>query len=362
MRGAGLFIFAVVLFSSCNDKGVEPFVESNVEFKGFSYTSFDTNGFAQGNSLQAIEDLYSQTSSKWIALCVFEFQTSPLSADIQPNISKKNPVTGNSWYATSTPGDIAAAVARARANGMKIMLKPHVDLNSGEWRGAILPDDNGKWFASYRTMILKYASLAESLHIEMLCIGTELLRATQPKFTPQWKALIADVRKKYSGKLTYSANWSGAFEIQQTEFQQIEFWNELDYIGTGAYVPLAEKNYSALPSYGDAMKRIEQWKSLLRSVSLKYGKKAIITELGCQSASGALAAPYDFSIGNSANISVDYSAQEFFYSCMISSFKNESFCAGMFWWNWESVISSIPEKNYTCKNKPAAVVVKNFYN
>lgn len=45
-----------------------------------------------------------------------------------------------------------------------------------------------------------------------------------------WSTLIKTVRESYSGKLTYAANFDN--------YQNIAFWDQLDYIGINAYFPL----------------------------------------------------------------------------------------------------------------------------
>ena len=44
---------------------------------------------------------------------------------------------------------------------MEVMLKPHVDVIDGTFRGEIEPADRAAWFASYGSMIDHYADLAE---------------------------------------------------------------------------------------------------------------------------------------------------------------------------------------------------------
>jgi hypothetical protein len=41
-----------------------------------------------------------------------------------------------------------------------------------------------------------------------------------------------EIRKIYTGKLTYAANWD--------DFDKVPFWKELDYIGIDAYFPLSD--------------------------------------------------------------------------------------------------------------------------
>jgi len=74
-----------------------------------------------------------------------------------------------------TPSDAAvvAAIQEMHAKGLKVMLKPHVDVLDGTWRGAINPSDVNAWFASFTAFIVHYAQLAQTNGVEMLCFGTE---------------------------------------------------------------------------------------------------------------------------------------------------------------------------------------------
>lgn len=48
----------------------------------------------------------------------------------------------------------------------------------------------------------------------------------------EWRRLIAEVRKVYSGTITYAANFD--------EYREVGFWDDLDLIGINAYFPLRE--------------------------------------------------------------------------------------------------------------------------
>jgi hypothetical protein len=87
----------------------------------------------------------------------------------------------------------------------------------------------------------------------------------------------------------------------------------------------------------------------------------IITETGIQSVKGSLASPWDFSLGAAAGAIQDTSAQEFYYRVMIDALGKQQWCAGMFWWNWESVPSSNAATNYTPQNKAAARTLRQWY-
>ncbi|MBU4346180.1 MAG: discoidin domain-containing protein, partial [Candidatus Omnitrophica bacterium] len=77
-------------------------------------------------------------------------------------------------YADSrdTPEDKALlhAINKAHSLGMKVMLKPHVDVKTDQWRGDIIPSQD--WFAAYKNYITYYARLAAQYNVEVFSIGT----------------------------------------------------------------------------------------------------------------------------------------------------------------------------------------------
>ena len=356
---------ALIFFSlSCKESLIEPVPDHVLEMKGFTYTSFTANGFHQGGQRNALEKLRTQINNDWIVLAVFEYQRSPTSADIAPNTTGVNPLTGSVWSTSSTEDDIREGVQQARTHNMKIMLKPQVDLYSGEWRASITPDDQGTWFNAYTAMMEKYARLSKELNIEMLCIGTEYIVATQPKYTMRWRELISDLKKTYPGKLTYAANWSGDYTrgISVPEFQQIGFWNNLDHIGVDVYYPLTYSPAETIPSYETALNRAIISSQQIGSISYRYTKSVIITEIGIQSVKGALAVPWDYSLGAATSAVADTNVQEFYYRVMIDAIGKQPWCSGMFWWHWESVISTNAMTNYTPEDKPAAQTLHQWYS
>ena len=52
------------------------------------------------------------------------------------------------------------------------------------------------------------------------------------KFDARWRQIIAAIRQVYHGKLTYGGNWDS--------FNEVTFWDALDYIGVLAYFPLTK--------------------------------------------------------------------------------------------------------------------------
>ena len=131
------------------------------------------------------------------------------------------------------------------------MLKPHVD--PFDWspqqpkgRGDIQPTDWDTWYSNYTSFILHYAELAEKNKVEILVVGTEIDPAAMEGHgygpagggqTEYFSNLIAEVRKVYSGKLTYSSSC----HEECWGIKGINFWGDLDYIGFEPYYSLTDK-------------------------------------------------------------------------------------------------------------------------
>src|SRR6185312_11041620 len=143
---------------------------------------------------------------EWISLTPFGFMESTSAVEIR---------AASAHGAGETDERMRLEVMHAHALGMKVALKPHLWIRRGEWQGNLVfasDDAWRKWFASYRSFILRYAALAERDHYDMLVLGTELKSATA--CDPEcWRALIAELRAAYHGPLTYAANWDEAEKV-----------------------------------------------------------------------------------------------------------------------------------------------------
>lgn len=98
-----------------------------------------------------------------------------------------------------TDAGLSEIIAKARARGIRTLIKPHIWLVEevpGQWRGSIGFDTEAQWqsWADYHAFILHYAELAQSQGAHMLSVGVELHRAVseRPEF---WRRLIGDVRQ-----------------------------------------------------------------------------------------------------------------------------------------------------------------------
>jgi len=232
------------------------------------------------------------------------------------------------------------------------MIKPQVWIH-GMWVGDVdydTEEDWQKWETTYRAYIMQFAELAAQHDVEMICVGTEYRKAVK-KREAFWRKLIADIRSIYDGKLTYSANWD--------DFENVPFWDDLDYVGISAYFPLSEMDTppKLLLSY--------RWSSKvkkLRKYSKKVGKKILFTEYGYLSVDGAAGKTWELE-KKVASLDVNQQAQANGYDALLGSFWDEDFWAGGFLWKWfPAEFERGLEKEYTPQNKKAAQVLSKWYS
>jgi hypothetical protein len=217
----------------------------------------------QKSKLDGIDSLKS-INANWIALCPW--------ALLENNSSEIIFNTPKNWWGDTKNG-LIEEIKKAKANKLKIMIKPHFWIMNKGWAGNF--DLSGKlkieWEKNYKNYLRYLAKLGDSLDIEMLCIGTELKTYTgnHPDF---FIGLIDEIRKVYKGKLTYAANWD--------EYQNISFWYKLDYISIDAYYPLSAKKTPEIKELEIAWKKII---FALKLLSNKHNKKILFTEYGYRS-------------------------------------------------------------------------------
>lgn len=196
--------------------------KSGFQYNGIVHVSWWFNEYTYPAGTDARNAL-AATNANWAAVLVTWYQATTSSTTIATASDK-----------TPTDDALRLAIQELHAKGLKVMLKPHVDVISGQWRGDINPSNVDAWFASYTQFILNYAQMAQALGAEGFCMGTELKTVSGAANQARWKAVIDEIRQVYTGVLTYAANASSPAD----EFTSVSFWDDVDLIGLDAYFTL----------------------------------------------------------------------------------------------------------------------------
>jgi hypothetical protein len=260
-----------------------------------------------------------------------------------------------------TPSDdsVRAVIRKAKADGLKVALKPHVDVESdeGRFRSSIDPADRDleAWFKSYKNMILHYARLAAEEHADLFVVGTELAHLDGSDHRSQWADIISGVRAVYPGPLTYAANWykfNVMSDLGIARIEKVGFWDLLDFIGVDCYVPAFgnKTTYKAswYPGYAD-----------LQSAYQRYHKQVIFTEIGISSRDGANRNPAEWADKGG----VDLDVQKKYFESFLEVFGDAPWFAGFWQWDWEADpgAGGSGDKNMTVQGKPALDVLKAYF-
>ncbi len=318
--------------------GAHAMPERRIPFqKGFSFASWTADGYLSADADEQLAEMKA-AGVRWVSLVTLWQQATTTATDIHP---------APPW--TPTDESLRHAISQAHRLGLRVMLKPQVDLADGKWRGEIefgAEADWQAWFASYRAFVGHYADLAAREKVDQLCIGVELER-TQAR-EAEWRAVIASVRKRYRGPLTYAANWSSAHAIA--------WWDALDAIGVDAYYPLAQTG-------GRTVEELKAgWQphlQRLRDLQARFRKPILFTEIGYRSSSRAAIEPWEWALPQP--VSLDEQAH--LYQATLETFWDEPWFAGAYWWLWEVHPRPEPaaDHGYTIRGKPALDVLKAFY-
>ncbi len=108
--------------------------------------------------------------------------------------------------ATPSPRQLAILAVAAERAHLYVSIRPLLsEQNLGYSRTLWRPLDKARWFASYRTFLLRYAAMAQRMHIPELIVGTELSEFAKVWY---WTGLDRALRRVYSGRLAYANNWA----------------------------------------------------------------------------------------------------------------------------------------------------------
>lgn len=237
-------------------------------------------------------------------------------------------------------------------SGFAVLLKPHVDCikdsegNRTEvWRGDLEPESIDDWFDSYRRMILNYADIAQRTGVELLAVGTEL--ESMQQHTDQWESVIAEVRTRYRGQLTYAANW-GSLLRERSGYREVPFWDRLDLAGIDAYFPL---NDSQSPSLDQLVQGWEPWVKQVEEWQGRIRRPVVFTEIGYYSVNHAARHPWERQPQPEANAEL----QARCYEAAIRALSGRPWFKGMFWWGWSPYTGTggLCDTSYVPQNKPA---------
>ncbi|MFQ5675651.1 MAG: hypothetical protein ACE5G1_07130, partial [bacterium] len=315
--------------------------------KGFCYAHEGYqihDGYISRKSAESLAKLNS-LGTEWISLTPFGYLR---------HRHRPTPITFSSGAGSENDESLISAFLQAKTLGMGVMLKPHILMGGREWGwpGEVEMKNKADWrtfFESYTRWIKHYALLAEIYKMDAFCVGVELLKTTR-KHQAEWRAIIREIRRIYHGPLVYAANWGD-------EFEQIKFWDALDYIGLNCYYPLSKKDRVTLE---DLKKGAAKFLPTIARVAKEYNKPVLLTEVGFCSRARTWQRPH----ARLRRSPPYFADQALAYEAVFESFWDQDWFYGFYWWKWPTYLEYGGRDNsgFTPNGKPAEKVVAKWYH
>ena len=277
--------------------------------------------------------------------------------------------------------ELADMVKRLHDNGIKVLFKPCLTSLDGAWMGCVkFPTkdslsqiqgvDNdywGKWSKSFIEAEKYFAEFAERVGIDSMIIGAEYL-GTEGQ-NEMWEKVIEEVRKRYSGPITYE------FTCDSRKQYDLNWFKDLDFLSYSYYppaIPFTSDMISSIeairatPDYTveDMAEHLAKRKPRIQSISERFGNKPIaFTEYGVRSAHGCIMRPYDFLW----DTPYDGKQQADFMEASFRTFWELPQWMGFFWWKWDETQNRPQykgdpngDRGFTIQGKPAEDVMRRW--
>ena len=304
--------------------------------KGITFAPFAPKGtFEKAEAYHSLDNLATLTNADFIILVPNGLQDTPQSETID-----------YSSCATLSDDELIRMIRYAKEkHGLRVALKPTANCRNGTWRAHINFFDEdvvcepkwGNWFKSYTEFQCHYAKIAEEENCEMFIAGCEMVQSERRE--TEWRQLIADIRKVYSGLVSYNTD--------KYQEHNVKWWDAVDVISSSGYYPIND--------WENQLDRIEK-------VVKKFDKPFFFAECGCMSVKDANLVPNDWSVKGD----IDLQGQADWYKAMFDACDKRSWVKGFCIWDWAwrqyPSEKAATHSGYDIYSKTAQQVVSDYYS
>ena len=229
---------------------------------------------------------------------------------------------------------VRTMIAQAKSRGLKVLLIPHLWVETSGWRGEINPGSPSRWaefHESYRNFVTAWARDAEAAGADAFSIGVEC-KSWSGRFGHYWTELIGHIRNEFSGYLTYSANWD--------EAEDVIFWDQLDLIGINAFYPLADHDSATDAQYAEGARAVVPAVEYLADV---LQMPVVFVEVGYTTRQDAAVRPWLWP-DDMTNVVIDEREQARALDATFHAFLPNDWFTGFFVWRYYANLNDISQE------------------
>lgn len=251
--------------------------------------------------------------------------------------------------------DVRRSIEMAHALGLRVLVVPHLWVESGEWRALVDPKtDDGwaQWARAYAAFARGWAEVAEAGHADLFSVGVEQRSFVTTSRAVLYDQVISAVRSAYHGPLTYSANWD---DVDDTIIL-----GQVDVIGINAFYPLADRDGAPPAALLEGGRRVAE---RVRRLADRWQKPVLFTEIGYTTRPDPAIKPWEWPDGMK-DVRVDEAAQATAYASLVAPLLDEPCFAGFFVWRLYADpddASQEAEWGFSPRGKRAELVVRDAF-
>lgn len=301
-----------------------------MRINGVHFGAYDRrNEWKEARTVISLEMMIKRLSPSHVILPVIAFQETVVSTDIDYGSAR-----------TVSEQEVMDLIDIVHDRGLKVILKPMVDVLDGTWRAHIsffdidVPTEPTwtDWFRSYTDFQLRFAQIAAKKNIDIFIVGCEMVQAD--KRENEWRTLIDKVRKIYSGLVTYNAD--------KYQEDRVNWWDACDIISSSGYYPY--------DGWEEQLQRIEK-------VVKHFNKPFFFAETGCMNVKGAMNRPNKWNETGSRSDD----NQAFFYHSMFKACDKFKFVKGYGLWEWPTSLALAKKVGFCPYKKKAEKIIRAYF-
>lgn len=297
--------------------------------RGINFAPFAPRGTLSTKAAQAsLTQMCKDTNANTIILC--------------PSAVQANPFTDQIHFEgphTLSDNELLIFTDLAHSLGLRVFWKPTVNCLDGTWRAHINFFDHdvpceakwSNWFRDYEAFQLHFAALAQQAGVELFILGCEMTQTERRE--AEWRHLIAEVRRVYSGAISYNCDKYGE--------EYVAWWDAVDVISSSGYYPIDQMETN--------LDRIE-------NVVHKFQKPFFFAEAGCMRVHGSSFVPNNWELQGVR----DDDEQTKWLQSLFSACESRPWIGGMALWDW-SVEDDLISNRYSFRTKASLNCIRSAY-